>query len=288
MDKYKRKILFWLANLFGNTKFEGIFIMLLSILGIIFPLLNGNSIERFFDFKTARDIVIYVLVVIIILIAVFVLLQLLSYLLAEWGKTFPPNIQVIPVDYPNAEHDFENSKFVFFNSLKIVNNEDAKLTNCYAILKNGNPITKFIGVFELSWLEDKSREMKWKNNNNCKIEIGAWNGEATLLLYQLKVNEGKVFSSGFRLCDSDPIRKFPNGSYEFEFELHGELNGVEFKPISYYGLFDIITTNNIDGEGNPSIKIKPMRIRDLRRNLSDRKKQSLKTEYLKDREKNRI
>lgn len=263
----KRKFLLWAGKQIGNAKFEGILMMLLAILGTIFPFINKPALEMFFDFQNPRDIAIYIWFVLILIFILFLLLQLFSYKLIEWGKNIPPNIKLIPVDSPDNEVDFEKSLATFFTSIKIVNNEDSKITNCYVVLKKGNPINRFDGAFELTWLENLSRTIKWKNDENCKIDIGAWNGEAILRLYELRVdiNKAKILFSSFGLCGNNSIRKFPDGTYEFEIELHGELNNEEFKPVPFVGFFDVITNKKIDKDGVPSIEIKPLEVRELRR-----------------------
>ncbi len=174
---------------------------------------------------------------------------------------------MISVDSPDNDVDFEKSVAKFFVSIKVINNEDSKINNCYIILKRGNPITRFNGAFELTWLENLSRMIKWKNNDGCQATIGAWNGEATLRLYELRIDmsEAKVLFSGFGLCEDNSIRKFPDGTYEFEIEVHGELNGEEFKPIPYIGFFDVMTNKKFDKDGVPSIEIKPLEVRELQR-----------------------
>lgn len=263
----KRKFLLWAGKQIGDTKFGGILMGLLAILGIIFPFINKPALEMFFNFQNSRDVAYYVLFVLFLIFILFLLLQLLSYKLIEWGKNTPPNIKLIPVDSPDNDIDFEKSVSSFFSSIKVINNEDSKITDCYVVLKKGNPISRFNGAFELTWLENLSRTIKWKNDENCKIDIGAWNGEATLRLYELRVymNEAKILFSGFGLCGNNSVRKFPDGTYEFEIELHGEINGEEFKPISYVGFFDVITNKKIDKDGIPSIEIKPLEVRELRR-----------------------
>ena len=92
------------------------------------------------------------------------------------------------------------------------------------------------------WWGQGGKKIKWKNTAECFCNIGAWNGEEILPIYLVStsIDLWDITQSSFFICDDNRIMLNPVGTYEFEMELNGKLNGQSIKPIPFRGTFEVI------------------------------------------------
>lgn len=183
---------------------NAIFVFAVTVLTFV-PERNREAFFTFLD--TTEKLFIAAL----ILVLVFVVWVLAWYgfgkLLLSKGENKQHNVQVIAL--PNSDQKIEGQIVRYFASLKLINKEKVKITNCYAVIRKATPVTSDKDITDVI-LGNAPKRLSWsdnQNNPNFEITIGAEKGEAILHVYQSAINlfADSVVTSDF--CTSDPVTR---------------------------------------------------------------------------------
>jgi len=237
----KKKIIILLGKTLAQTQVGNLVITGVSILALIFGIIPNGDIQKYFNLDSPEKIFRYILIVVVVTISLVLGTRYFGEWLISLGKSIRPKIKIVPLDPPDQESIWVDRKWITssFASLNIINNEDTELTECYAILKNGQPGSLPKEVHD--WLGRGTKKSSWKSTKGSFITIGSWNGEEILHIYMVSYNvhDHKLLSSKFCICDDDMVRQSPSVGYTFSIELNGKLNGESIKPIPFHGYFDL-------------------------------------------------
>ena len=245
----KRKIVLWTGNLLASANFGVIMTIIIGGLGLI-PLFFPDAVKTYLGIQSTNQIKTYIESIIAIVVILFFVSQIVGHLLIRWGKTIHPKIRIIPLNEPDMETIYSvggSPISIHFASLNIVNDEDSELSEAYAVLLNTSPV---IGMGGLGTGHGE-RKLEWKNTDNCSVNVGAWGRKEILHVYLLSIGRNRsnkmgALQSCFCLCGDDHSLRGPEGTYEFNMELNGKLNGDSIKPIPFHGSFDVSVNSQSD------------------------------------------
>lgn len=245
-----RKFLLLLGKWFTSASFGGIMSIFVAWLALIFPLISTDELEKFFRIGGATDIALRIGLGIGGTLILLAITQGVGHTLLFWGKRTRPRIDILPL--PKPEQEINGLIVQNFATLKVINNEDAELTECFAILKNGHHSS----IPDNVWSEQG--KMGWKGADTCEVKVTAFGGEALLRIYELflDLQKNDVSLSCFNICDGNK-RLNPVGKYEFYFELNGKLDGEPIAPIPFRGSFDVSVIKDKDSIQIGGLVIKP-------------------------------
>ena len=189
------------------------------------------------------------IIVLIATVGMALSIRFFGELLIRKGENTPHEVEVLPI--PDSERKFERidgeTIVRSFSYLKIINNENTRITNCYAVIRKATPITSDKDLTGLI-LGNEPKRLSWSDNqgnSNFEISIGARTGVAHLYVYEIAVNLFKDSPVVSDFCTKGKqVARFVLGSpnrvvYKIEFEFFGNVGSEELKIEPFVGCVDV-------------------------------------------------
>jgi len=262
-----RKVFEAIGDVFSNLIIDSVISILTTIL--IFPQVKAVNELDLSNTKLVSFYIITIIITAIFFKTVGVFFMWLSY-------QVPPNIDII--DTHIHDEDLQHTIDYWYGSLTVVNREYERLTECHAMLRTVYVYTTESGFSDLTkdfFANIKHKKLRWRNSNDCEINIDPYTGQEILRVYRVGVDlENKTcLASDFNICDAN-YRGFISGGndqgiteYFFEIEVYGKLGNRNIKPRKYFGLVKAEFVKLQDGNiayGVGIWKIKPLEVGKLK------------------------
>ncbi len=222
-----RDFLIETGNFFKRFDFYALMGTLLTILGIVLPLIPSNNLYTFFSFSDEKQLLLYISKILLIFLVVVIFFQVLGNIMISLGRNIKVNAEIV-------EYLQTHSTPQYF-SIKIVNRERKDLTDCKATLILAEQF--YTPTTLLDILEDinpNSSLMSWGGGSKSEfVTIPGESGQKVLNIAYHE-NAGRLI---FPFYEWTSKPQLANVRYHVIIKINGRLDGEPFKAIKYAGYF---------------------------------------------------
>lgn len=221
-----RKFLIGTGKFIKRIEFNAFMILVIGILGLIFPNIPQQNLNDFFQFNSAWELIKCVAIVVALIFGIILFFQIIGNLLISWGKNISSNIEIV-------EYIQKNSNPLYV-SLEIVNFENSDLTECYGTLVE---IEQFYSIETKINIHDEvnpnRRLLSWGAGSDTEyVKIPRNHGRKVLNIATMTENGGFIFW----FHDWRSERKSV-GKYHVVIEINGKIDDIPIRAIRYDGCF---------------------------------------------------